>query len=109
LPEQYNLVDQLLYKDQSIVKEGVERSSVFQLFRNDRKFQKLLLFLCHTDNIFCNIEGIISKPSFREYVLYSNCKDLTTNNRALPTRQYAIFKDNEIRIMDMQTIDALYY
>lgn len=54
------------------------------------------------------IEGIISKPSFREYVLYSDCKDLTTNDRVLPTRQYAIVKDNEIRILDMQTTDALY-
>jgi hypothetical protein len=37
LPGQYELVDQLLFNDQSVVKEGDERASVFQLFRNDRK------------------------------------------------------------------------
>jgi hypothetical protein len=55
------------------------------------------------------IEGIISQPSYREYLLYSNCQDLTSNNRVLPQRQYTIIKDNEIRMMDMQTTDALYY
>ncbi|KAG2233941.1 hypothetical protein INT48_009754 [Thamnidium elegans] len=87
LPGQYDLVDQLLFHDQAIVKEGEERSAVFQLFRNDN--------------------GAISKPSYREYILYSDCKDLTTEGRVLPQRQYAIVKDDEIRILDMQTTDAL--
>lgn len=56
---------------------------------------------------FC-VEGIISQPSYREYVLYSDCKELTTNDRILPQRQYAIVKDNEIRIIDLKTTDSLY-
>ncbi|CEP17446.1 hypothetical protein [Parasitella parasitica] len=88
LPRQYDLVDKLLLDDQAVVKEGDERSAVFQLFRNDR--------------------GIISEPTFREYILYSDCKDLTSPDRILPSRQYAIVKDNEIRIMYTQTTDALF-
>ncbi|KAI8643079.1 Rab3 GTPase-activating protein catalytic subunit-domain-containing protein [Parasitella parasitica] len=88
LPRQYDLVDQLLLNDQTIVKEGDERSAVFQLFRNDR--------------------GIISEPTSSEYILYSDCKDLTSPGRILPSRQYAIVKDNEIRIMYTQTTDALF-
>ncbi|KAI7906743.1 Rab3 GTPase-activating protein catalytic subunit-domain-containing protein [Cokeromyces recurvatus] len=89
LPRQYDLVDQLLVNGQAIVKEGDERSTVFQLFKND--------------------QGIISEPSSKEYLLYNDCKDLTTHGRVLPQRQYTIVKDNEIRIVDMQTTDALYY
>ncbi|KAK4513612.1 uncharacterized protein ATC70_005616 [Mucor velutinosus] len=88
LPKQYDLVDQLLFHDQAIVKEGDERSAVFQLFRNEH--------------------GIISEPSFREYIFYSDCKDLTSSDRILPSRQYTLVKDNEIRIMYTQTTDALY-
>ncbi|KAL7324028.1 hypothetical protein PS15p_210601 [Mucor circinelloides] len=88
LPKQYDLVDQLLLNDQAIVKEGDERSAVFQVFRNEH--------------------GVISEPSFREYILYSDCKDLTSSDRILPSRQYTLVKDNEIRIMYTQTTDALY-
>lgn len=38
LPGQYGLVDQLLFHDQATVKEGEERSAVFQLFRNDSEY-----------------------------------------------------------------------
>ncbi|KAL9542521.1 hypothetical protein MBANPS3_008571 [Mucor bainieri] len=88
LPKQYDLVDQLLLHDQVIVKEGDERAAVFQLFRNEH--------------------GIISSPTFREYIFYSDCKDLTSPDRILPSRQYTLVKDNEIRIMYTQTTDALY-
>lgn len=88
LPGQYKLVDKLLFHDRATVEEGDERSSVFQLFRDD--------------------QGIISQPSFREYVLYSECKDLTSVGRILPQRQYALVKDTEVRILDLKTIDSLY-
>lgn len=55
------------------------------------------------------LDGIISEPSYREYILYSQCQDMTLTNRILPQRQYSIIKDNEIRIMDLQTTDALYF
>jgi hypothetical protein len=89
------------------VKEGDERSAVFQLFRNDRKFVLILMqgpvFICYI------LDGVISEPSYREYILYSACKDMPSNDRILPQRQYSIVKDNEIRIMDMQTTDTLYF
>ena len=55
-----------------------------------------------------HVDGIISEPSFREYIFYSDCKDLTSPDRILPSRQYTLVKDNEIRIMYTQTTDALY-
>lgn len=102
------MVDQLLVNDQATVKEGNERSAVFHLFKNDRKFFMLYLLYPTYDQLY-EIEGIISQTSYREYLIYNKCQDLTTNNRVLPQRQYTIIKDNEIRMMDMQTTDALYY
>ncbi|RCH96449.1 hypothetical protein CU098_008053 [Rhizopus stolonifer] len=89
LPRQFQLVDQLLCHDQVIVQEGQERSAVFELFKSERNG--------------------IGEPSFREYILFSDCKDLRTRDQlVLPFRQYALVKDNEIRIVDMQSTDTLY-
>ncbi|KAI8972007.1 Rab3 GTPase-activating protein catalytic subunit-domain-containing protein [Mycotypha africana] len=89
LPGQYDLVDELLVKEEVRVRDGSERTAVFELFKNDH--------------------GVISGPAYREYILYSQCKDLSSDNgRCLPLKQYTIVKDNEIRITDMETTDALY-
>ncbi|KAI8994549.1 Rab3 GTPase-activating protein catalytic subunit-domain-containing protein [Pilobolus umbonatus] len=88
LPRQYELVSQLILIEQTKVEEGEQRAAVFELFKNEH--------------------GMISKPSCREYLFYSDCRDLTTNGRCLPQRQYSIIKDNELRVIDMHTTDALY-
>lgn len=81
---------------------------MFQLFRNDRKCNRRLNIFLFLTVYKKKIDGIISEPSFREYIFYSDCKDLTSPDRILPSRQYTIVKDNEIRMMYTQTTDALY-
>ncbi|KAI8357282.1 Rab3 GTPase-activating protein catalytic subunit-domain-containing protein [Blakeslea trispora] len=88
LPQQARLVDRLIEHDQAKVQEGQERSMVFELFKND--------------------QYLMSEPSYREYMFYSDCREIAGPDRTLPIRQYAILKDNEIRLVDMQTTDALY-
>ncbi|KAI8350588.1 Rab3 GTPase-activating protein catalytic subunit-domain-containing protein [Choanephora cucurbitarum] len=88
LPQQARLVDLLIEHDQAKVQEGQERSIVFELFKND--------------------QNVISEPSYKEYMFYSDCQELTGHDRALPARQYALVKENEIRLVEMQSTDALY-
>ncbi|KAI8877817.1 hypothetical protein K501DRAFT_337164 [Backusella circina FSU 941] len=84
LPKQYNLVSKLLLNIQDSVEQD-EKNAVFQLFKNEH--------------------DVIAEPSFREYVVSSEMK---LNDRCLPLRQYALVKDNEVRIIDMHTTDALF-
>ncbi|KAI8391695.1 Rab3 GTPase-activating protein catalytic subunit-domain-containing protein [Radiomyces spectabilis] len=88
MPKQYELVDRLLRNSQTFVDEGEERSALFDIFKNE--------------------QNIMSRPRFKEYIHYSDCCEMAFEGRKLPQRQYTLVKENEIRIVDMQTTDALY-
>ncbi|KAF7721445.1 Rab3 GTPase-activating protein catalytic subunit [Apophysomyces ossiformis] len=87
LPKQYHLVDRLLESQTTYVEEGEERAAISKMFDNN--------------------ERTISEPFCREYVLYSDRSAYTSEGHKSPHRQYAMIKDNEIRIIDMSSTDAL--
>jgi hypothetical protein len=50
-------------------------------------------------------DDVIAEPSFKEYLVYN---DIKLDDRCLPLRQYALVKDNQVRIVDLHTTDALF-
>ncbi|KAI9266829.1 Rab3 GTPase-activating protein catalytic subunit-domain-containing protein [Phascolomyces articulosus] len=82
-PNQYDLVNRLLKSADIEINRGDEQDVVLNVFQNEQ-------------------------PSSREYILHSNCPNASADGRALPLRVYAMVKDNELRIVDMQSTDAIY-
>ncbi|ORZ18515.1 Rab3 GTPase-activating protein catalytic subunit-domain-containing protein [Absidia repens] len=85
-PKQYDLVERLLNDSRTRIKEGDERTAVFNLYKNEY--------------------GMISKPSYKEYVFYMN--NSLSIDHPLPYRQYVLLKDDELRLWDMHSTDGRY-
>ncbi|CAO3598852.1 unnamed protein product [Absidia cylindrospora] len=85
-PKQYDLVERLLIDSRTRIKEGDERTAVFNLYKNEY--------------------GMISKPSYKEYVFYMN--NSPSIDYPLPHRQYVLLKDDELRLWDMYSTDGRY-
>ncbi|KAI7873036.1 Rab3 GTPase-activating protein catalytic subunit-domain-containing protein [Spinellus fusiger] len=87
-PKQYDLVNRLLVSPYTFVQDGHERATVFRLFKDE--------------------QGAITTPTIQEYVFYNDGSALAMPGRTIPERQYALIKEDEIRIIEMHTTDIIY-
>ncbi|KAF9424164.1 Rab3 GTPase-activating protein catalytic subunit [Podila epigama] len=100
-PEQYDLVERILQRHETVVEDGPERQSVYELFCIGGS--PLSSFPQPTSKEF-----ILRTKGHSEDDFISEDDDAAWSTRPMPCRMYACFKESEARIVETVAKDGLF-